>query len=59
MRNPLKRYYFASGESTYKKFDASIDQWFWKNPQDVVTQILDAWNEKYGNSVTINYFGRI
>ncbi len=59
MRNPLKRYYFAYGETRTKTFDCTTDQWFWKNPQDAVTEILDMWHKMYGDDVTIKYVGRI
>jgi hypothetical protein len=62
VKNPLKRYYFACGETQLKMFDCTINQWRWQNPQDAVTEVLEVWRQMYGKNglrVTIKYFGRI
>lgn len=62
MKNPLKRYYFAYGETQLKMFDCTVGQWRWKNPQDAVTEVLELWRGMYGANgaqVTIKYFGKI
>lgn len=58
MRNPFKKYYFASGENYAKNFDCTIDIWFWQNPQDAVTDVLDMWSKKYGD-VSIRSFTKL
>lgn len=59
MKNPLKRYYFAAGETPLKLIDCTIDQWRWQNPQDAVTEVLTTWQEIHGPSVSVRSFTKI
>lgn len=59
MRNPLKRYYFMAGTTVLKIFDCTTDIWFWQNPQDAVTDVLEMWRKEYGDNVSITEVTRI
>lgn len=58
MRNPLKRYYFLSGDSGLKMFDCTATAWLWDNPQDAVTEVINMWRQEYG-SVSIRSVTRL